>query len=82
MTLLVQAGKLSRDIVVDFAREFLLSDKHVPKEMVTLLVRYVAPQDESLLLKYSRTASYVASLVRINYVGISILPVGARGWLN
>lgn len=64
MTLLVQAGKLSQDTVVNFAREFLLSDKHVPKEMVTLLVRYVSPQDESLLLKYSRVASYLASLVR------------------
>ncbi len=61
--MLVQAGKLPRDTVVDFTREFLLSDKHVPKEMVTLLVRHVEQQDESLLFKYSRSASYLASLV-------------------
>eukprot|EP00029_Vermamoeba_vermiformis_P007235 TRINITY_DN3073_c0_g1_i2.p1 TRINITY_DN3073_c0_g1~~TRINITY_DN3073_c0_g1_i2.p1 ORF type:complete len:1052 (+),score=232.64 TRINITY_DN3073_c0_g1_i2:374-3157(+) len=62
MTLLVQAGKLPRDTVVDFTREFLLSDKHVPKEMVTLLVRHVEKKDESLLFKFSRSASYLASL--------------------
>lgn len=63
MTLLVQAGKLPRDKVANFAREFLESDKHVPKEMVSLLVRYVEPQDDCLLLKFSRSASYLASLV-------------------
>jgi hypothetical protein len=62
MTLLVQAGKLPRDKVANFAREFLVSDKHVPKEMVSLLVRYVEAQDDCLLLKFSRSASYLASL--------------------